>query len=185
MPELDSAQVNRLLLYSKSAQPATHSASSLLDPLRDIGLIANACTERAGDYLPGEAFVNLVSFLGCSPDIALTPDDGEHYCFIRLHDSTLSPHLYQGINTRAPRCSHCQQAMADWLECEKQDYCDRCSLADRISGWQWRRQGALSCWVIELMNIYPHEAVPSSQLLTFLETASGVEWGYAYLQADN
>jgi hypothetical protein len=46
----------------------------------------------------------------------------------------------------------------------------------------WRRQGALSRWVIEILNIYPREAVPSAILLTALENASGVEWRYAYLQ---
>lgn len=180
----DSVRMNRLLLYARTRVLPGRPATELVEPLRDIGLISQLHDDQSNDYLVGEGFVSLVSFLGCSPDIALTPDEGTRYCYVCLHDSTSAPTLYRGVNTRPPHCRSCRQARQDWQACEQADYCRSCSIDDRLVNLQWRRLGALSSWVIEIMNVYPHEAVPSSQLLTFLGTVTGHEWGYAYLQAE-
>jgi len=158
---LDSDHFHRLLLYAKSGELLADELRLLPEPLADIGFIASSCHESDNDYLPGDRFMNLLTFLGCSPDIALTPQDGENYCFIRLHKTTPEPRLYQGSNTKPPHCRRCRQAKKDWQACEQQDYCAQCHLAERVEN-----------------------LVPSSQLLDLLSAISGVEWGYAYLHRD-
>jgi len=184
MTGLIEESFHRLLLYAKPGELLSDQLSSLPEPLEDIGFIGDDCHEADNDYLPGDRFLNLLTFLGCSPDIALTPQDGENYCFIRLHKVSPEPRLYQGSNTKPPHCRFCRQAKKDWQACEQPDYCEQCGLHERAENLLWRRQGALSRWVIEVMNVYPHEAVPSAQLLTLLGTVSGVEWGYAYLHGN-
>jgi hypothetical protein len=151
--------------------------------MTEIDLIGGPIGALESDYYPGERFIDHISFLGCSPNIALTPEDGEHYCFIRFHPPLVEPHLYSGSNTPNPRCRQCHRIKKNWLQCPEPDFCNQCSVQDRQDNLMWRRQGAFSRWVIEIMNIYPHEAVPSSFLLVALNDVTDVEWGYAYLQA--
>ena len=174
--------MNRLLLYAGPGAPAVSRAQELAAPLTELGFIGGVCIGGSLDFCTGPSFTNLVTFLGCSPDIALSPEDGDQYCFIRLHDLTDDYRFYHGSNTAAPHCPDCRMSRDDWQDCAQQQYCDQCELADRAAKLRWRRRGALSRLVIEVMNIYPHEAVPASQLLTFLGDVTGVEWGYAYLQ---
>ena len=174
--------MNRLLLYAGPGKSKLCRAQELEAHLKELGFIAEACETGSNDYCTGKSFINLITFLGCSPDIALSPGDGDPYCFVRLHDMTDEYRLYHGLNTRPPRCTVCQKTRDDWQHCLQDDFCGQCSLDDRAGTLRWRRQAALSRLVMEVMNIYPHEAVPSSQLLTFLGDVSDVEWGYAYLQ---
>ncbi|MCW8962711.1 MAG: hypothetical protein OQL16_02865 [Gammaproteobacteria bacterium] len=185
MMDLDAEWFNRLLLYAKSGELPSNGPGLLLKPLSDIGLIGEACHDGVGDHLPGDGFMNLLTFLGCSPDIALTPEDGENYCFIRLHEVSPEPRLYRGRNTKPPHCRKCKQLREDWQACEQPDYCGQCSLIERMENLVWRKQGAMSCWVIQVMNVYPHEAVPSPQLMETLRAVSNVEWGYAYLHRND
>lgn len=181
--KLGSDHFNRLLLYAKPGGLSSDCVSVLLKPLTDIGFIGNGCHESNNDYLPGDRFMDHVTFLGCSPSIALSPEDGDSYCFIRIHEAAKVPVLYAGKNTPAPYCPQCQQTKDDWQACEQDDFCEQCNLIERSENWRWRKQGMLSHWVIEIMNIYPHEAVPSPILLDRIESVSGVPWGYAYLHA--
>jgi hypothetical protein len=113
----------------------------------------------------------------------LTPEESDQYCYVHISKPDTLPRLYSGINTVPPRCSECGEIKNNWQQCGRGDFCETCSLEDRQTLLSWRRRGALSRWVIEVMHIYPHEAVPSSLLLMSLENVTGVEWGYAYLQA--
>jgi len=183
MVSLIAEQNHRLLLYAKPASLLAWSVDGLVEMLIDISFIGDRCHERNSDYLTGDRFMELVTFLGCSPSIALSPEDGDNYCFIRVREAVKSPALYAGKNTPAPYCRYCQQEKSDWQSCEQEDYCEQCNLMERLDNWRWRKHGALSRWVIEIMNIYPHEAVPSPILLDRIGDVSGVPWGYAYLHA--
>jgi hypothetical protein len=112
--KLGSDHFNRLLLYAKPGGLSSDCVSVLLKPLTDIGFIGNGCHESNNDYLPGDRFMDHVTFLGCSPSIALSPEDGDNYCFIRIHEAAKVPVLYAGKNTPAPYCPQCQQTKDDW-----------------------------------------------------------------------
>ena len=176
--------LHRLALYAGPGAIQTNGQQQLVNALKASGLIGSCIDATSGDYYPGEHFTELVTFLGCSPSIALSPEEGEQHCFIRIQRPQAAPQLYAGANTGAPKCSQCHQVREDWIHCDDTDFCAQCTLLERQQYLAWRRRGLLSRWVVMLTNIYPHEAVPTSQLLTLLGDVSGLEWGYAYLQAE-
>ncbi len=58
-------------------------ASMSLEPcLQTLGLLGESL--GAGRFAVGEAFLSLVCFLGCSPDIELVPQEGKPFCYIQL-----------------------------------------------------------------------------------------------------
>jgi hypothetical protein len=173
---------NRLLLYAKSGEIISRPVDDIIELLHGQGLIGGPCHQSSAEYFVGDHFMDLITFLGCSPNTALSPADGDNYCFVRVHELLDGPRLFFSEKTMPPFCRQCKQARPDWQDCELEDYCGQCDLTDRMKNWVWRKQGVLSRWVIEIMNIYPHEAVPSPQLFTSLRAATGSEWSYAYLQ---
>ena len=181
----DIERLNRLALYAGPGSMKSDSPLVLVNALVTAGLVGDCIDGQSQDYIPGGQFTDLVTFLGCSPNIALSPAEGAHHCFVRIPAPLSKPRLHAGANTCAPKCSRCSLVREDWGNCEHGDFCTQCTVEERQQNLAWRRRGLLSCWVISLVNIYPHEAVPSSQLLTLLGDVSGVEWGYAYLQAIN
>jgi len=178
---LDKAADYRLLLYAKPGQLSIDKSNTLIEPLSKLGFLGDAIPAAKADYYVGAAFTDLITFLGCSPEIVLSPQDGENYCFIHLHEFTARPVIYQGKNTRPPFCKQCKQDQVVWQNAEKKNYCDQCTLDDRATNWVWKKTGVLSRLAISVFNIYPHEAVPSAQLLNSLSDISGVAWGHAYI----
>ena len=174
-------QQSRLLLFAGLGKLTTIETEALIRPMIDMGLIGSGINGSAKDYLPGDRFIDHISFLGCSPHVALTPEEGEHYCYVRFPSVTTNLVLHFGTNTQPPRCRQCNQLIQDWKNCTQADFCGQCTLEERHGNLTWRRRGVLSRWVIEIMNIHPHEAVPSPMLLTSLAGITGVEWYYAYL----
>ncbi|TNG00502.1 MAG: hypothetical protein EP297_03625 [Gammaproteobacteria bacterium] len=164
----------------------------LLDPLTSSGFIGECFHEEAEfqDHVVGSAFLELVTFLGCSPNISLAPQDdtGQGFCFIRLHKFNVLPRLFSGSNSVAPHCKRCHQKRNEWFEIletrNEAGLCTQCTRMDLVDLLTWRKRAALTQLAIEVMNIYPHEAVPSPILIGQLEKYSGVRWGHAYLQED-
>ena len=66
------------------------------------------------EYLAGDRFLDLIAFMGCSPDINLNPGENQHFCYIRLLSNSHSTQFHCGEHTHAPRCPHCSAAVADW-----------------------------------------------------------------------
>lgn len=178
---MDKSANYRLLLYAKPGQLDIKDSNTLVEPLAKLGLLGEVIPATGSDYLAGHAFTDLITFLGCAPEIALHPDQGESFCFIRLHEITAELTMYHGENTRTPFCRLCKQDQSAWRDVEKKDYCDQCTLDERSANWAWKKSAALSRLAISVFNIYPHEAVPSQQLLEWLGTHSGQEWGFAYV----
>ena len=178
-------RLNRLALYAGSGEFTHSNPGELVATLAANGFVGDSLDNDEESFYPGERFIEFVTFLGCSPSIALSPDEGPDYCLVHIAAMTPQPRLHMGMNTLAPKCSRCAQVRNDWQHCERPDYCSQCNLQERQHLFAWRRRGLLSRWVITLANIYPHEAVPTPQLMTLLADVSGQEWGYAYLQAVN
>ena len=171
-----------LILYAGSGYLRPDTMALLTRTMASTGLTGRRIGQSSFEFLPGDRFLDHISFLGCSPNIALSPEEGEHYCYIRLHEPQSRPVLLSAGNTQPPRCRSCQRTLDEWWQCTAPDFCSQCSLEERQDSLNWRRRGAISRCRIEIMNVYPHEAVPSPNLLLFLKDASGVEWRYAYLQ---
>ncbi len=190
----------KLLLHPKDPACCVATAA-LAESLQSIGLIGAAARLSAGIFYPaGEHFLELVTFLGCSPAIELDPpaDPGRReaasasgsFCHVFLESSPAA--RFRGDEkTPPPRCPHCGSALDDWpaLRAAWLDgpapaawTCNACGQSGQPAGLSFRKTaGVASSWV-EIRGVYPSEAVPGDALLQRLRELSGCEWAAIYLQ---
>lgn len=182
--------MNRLLLYVKQGELPQDSDYRVIDVLEKLQFTGERFSSEEAhssnvNFYVGERFIDHITFLGCSPAIALSPEDGEQFCFVCVNELSDKPRLYYGSNTPAPHCRQCKETREDWkLMLDDGDtFCTRCNMQERQQSLVWRKMAAISRLAIEIMHVYPHEAVPSPHLLEELAKVTNVEWAYAYLQA--
>lgn len=135
-------------------------------------------------YRAGEDFARHVVYAGCSPHLRFEPqhDHDLHFCHVALHGPFEQARILTGENTVKPRCPHCRQRLADWVERLDQvtSPCPGCGKSLTPSELDWRQHAAVGRCFVELRNVFPGEASPSDQLLAELEEATGFAWRYAW-----
>lgn len=141
-------------------------------------------------FLAGDRFLELVAFMGCSPDISLDPgDNGRSFCSIHLQPYAVTVEFHCGDHTHTPRCPRCrapvnnwQGKIAEWKDRDADSLwsCPHCQ--HEASPWQfnWRRSAGFGRCFIEINDIFPKEAIPQQQLLDKLNSHYGVSWHYFY-----
>ena len=162
---------------------------SLEQYLESIQLIGKPI-EGSNLYLVGDGFLDLIAFMGCSPEINLhAGDNSQQFCHIRIIVNPDTIEFHSGAHTHAPRCPHCGSAVADWLNrldqhqgiVKAQEWCcDACRNTTAPWLYNWRKSAGFGRCFIEISNIYPREALPQQQLLDTLNSHYGVKWHYFY-----
>ena len=118
---------DKLILMPADPQVGLEDCHELVSRLQDIGLIGERRTCGSGPFYPtGDRFLQLVSFLGCSPHIELDPPQ-DHACLDTAVTDGRFCHITvecgHGLRfradaqTRPPRCSHCGQVEPEWQTC--------------------------------------------------------------------
>jgi len=132
--------------------PATSiPRNRLLEYLHDCGFIGDAFSNGStADFLIGERFLQLITFMGCSPHIELTPPaDGRSFCHVRIRGPLDQPLLLAGGNAQAPRCPSCRGRIEPWRELLDEWHnqaaspivtCPHCGEKQRPMELNWRRQ---------------------------------------------
>lgn len=162
-----------------------------IDPGKTVGLltemefIAEPLARGMNTYLIGSGFLQLVTFMGCSPHIELEPppDGGTDFCHVQFH-LTRSPQLQFGANTRPPRCPVCRKTLdisPASLATAPGAHCPHCGSESAIQSLGWRRDAGFADFFIEIHSVFPGEAVPTEGLLNRLKTLGGGDWRYFYL----
>jgi hypothetical protein len=136
----------------------------------------------------GDRFLQLVTFMGCSPHIELEPrwPGDEDFCHIRVHQFA-EPVLMVGSNTRPPRCPDCRKAAGKdpaaftGLHADASVTCANCGTTHRFTALDWRRSAGLASVFVEVRSVFPGEAVPVDTLLNGLAAETGGPWSYFYL----
>lgn len=136
-------------------------------------------------YLPGEKFLSLITFLGCSPNINLAPVENESHCFISLLETSNETRCLGHTNTVKPKCPSCKKRINDWKTEHWKNtgelcLCDKCNTRHLYAELNWKQECGFARCGFEISHIYPHEAVPTDQLLNALEQSSGFKWDYCY-----
>ncbi len=190
--------IYRLVLHPQNADYAPESSGIIRKILHDSEFIggpsrlpdSRTATAEQG-FLAGEQFLQLLTFMGCSPNINLAPryEGDRDYCHI-----VLSP-IYAQVRFRShaqdvfARCPECGRRDTDWpalIERWQTDtflkkyvcpYCDkRMSLYDL----GWRQLAGFGRFFIEVFSIFPQEGIPSGHLLSVLENACAQPWTYFF-----
>ena len=173
-----------LLLHPASA-PSHVDPGRTLDLLRELCFIAEPLQGDGNAYLIGAGFLQLITFMGCSPHIEVEPpaDGGMNFCHVELHWMA-SPRLMFGANTRPPRCPVCRKAMntpASSVASATRLHCPHCGSDCTVESLLWRRDAGFADCFIEVHSVFPGEAVPTEGLLRRLQSLGGGDWGYFYL----
>lgn len=169
-----------LLLYPKNPAWAPASLAPLLDALKAIGFLGAA--RGAGRYRAGPDYLGLITYLGCSPQVAL--GDNEAATTIRIAGIFEAPQFVRGGNLKAPRCPQCRQTLAPVaapIEADTRLRCGHCGCDGAAHRFDWRRSAACARIFIEISNVFESEAVPGETLATCLQQAGGEVWDYCYV----
>jgi len=175
------------LIFTPQDSTQAVDASQLLQLLTQLELITQP-SYRENHYLPGDGFTSLITFLGCSPNISLQPDDSDaddNHCFISIVSTTQQIKCLGYTRQCHPKCPHCRKRIADWQSSNWQQpdalcQCDKCGSETAYAHLNWKHECCFARGGFSIANIYPHEALPTDQLLERLQQQTGVVWDYAY-----
>ena len=191
----------KLLLLPADPDTAAVPEDRLAQELQATGLIAGRRSLKNDVFYPvGEHFLQLVTFLGCSPAIELDPpaDPQElerasaagRFCHIFIDSGDQL--RFRGDNqTQAPRCPVCRSPEPEWksglLSWQAGKHgpdwtCRACGYSGRLSDLVFRKTAGFSRTFLEIRGIYPAEAVPGPALLDTLATLTGNAWTSIYLR---
>jgi len=189
-----------ILLPADPGCPAV-STEQLATKLRAIGLIGPPAKVNNETFYPtGEKFLQLVSFLGCSPAIELDPpadpvtlaadSAAGKFCHVFL-SSTEALRFRSDPRTPTPRCRACHAPLVDWqslLQAWQSDpansdwRCSQCGATDRITALGFGKSAGFGRSFVEIRGIYPSEAVPGEALLAALKSLTRGDWSTLYIK---
>lgn len=183
---------NRLVLHPADPQAAPDDLPGLVQALEGIGFIGGTLDFRGRrHYRPGEDFLQLVSFLGCSPVVALGEPGatGDDFCHVDVQAPEPAPRFLAGANLKKPRCPGCRYTIEEWpaiiaaWEQDRGGYHWRCPLCGNTyppPQLNWRQSAGFARMFIEVWGIFEGEAVPGQTLMTCLRQATATEWDFFY-----
>ncbi|MES9972499.1 MAG: hypothetical protein ABW092_20890 [Candidatus Thiodiazotropha sp.] len=183
----------RLVLTLEDPQLSPEDPADLIQQLRAIGFVGQQIGNGSRAYMLGERFIKLVNFLGCSPAIELQPGtSGEPFCHLVESGPFAAPRFLSGRNTSPPRCEQCRKRLPEWRaimgnwQQNPQHYlaaCPHCQHQQNPVSYHWRQSAGCGRYMLLVENIFPQEAVPSTELLHALQAATADQpWHYFYIQ---
>lgn len=186
----------RLVLHPEDANYAPESSSMIRDVLYDAGFISGACSIADGEqvqqaFLPGEQFLQLLTFMGCSPNINLAPQyEGDRgFCHIMLSPISAQPHFRSHERDVFARCPECGRRDTAWqvhigrwqADASLNKYiCPHCDKNLSLYDLRWRQMAGFGRFFIEVFSIFPQEGIPTNNLLSLLEKACARPWTYFF-----
>ncbi|MDH5360508.1 MAG: hypothetical protein OEX03_08090 [Gammaproteobacteria bacterium] len=176
-------QTPRLIFHPKDPQQLI-AMDSLQKAMREIGFIGDEMITHGDNcFAAGEHFIELLSFLGCSPVINLSAGDGDKFCYIEIIQRPVAELVF-GSQPFQPRCRQCRQPIADWEQQYKLSSticCHECGNRMEPQLVNWKQSAGYASQFMLIHNIYLHEAVPGELLLSSLaKLSSEHEWTYFY-----
>ena len=158
----------------------------LITQLQSIGLLGESLTAPQTGWQVGEAFLQLLTFMGCSPHIRLAPASptDQDFCHLTLHHYA-QPQLLTNPLARVCRCANCGKPMAtNWQALDLQASLWECPFCahrhNDLHSLRWRNDAGYARQFVEIHNIYPGEAQPVDALLERLASLGDVPWRYFY-----
>lgn len=171
----------------------------LLDKLFNTGFLGEPFSlqyegqsKQQTGYLTGENFLKLITFLGCSPQLAVVPPNEysqwHHFCHIEIQQHQ-SPRYYKGLKHSKCSCPQCQSRvskvlpdLAQWSPGSLQLVCPKCQQKTLVEDLSWRHSAGFGSLFIIIHSIYPSEAVPSDRLMELLNSGPFQDWDYFYYE---
>ena len=191
---------HKLILLPADPQAAIADVQQLAACLQATGFIGEAISHKHTTFYPvGDNFLQLVTFLGCSPMIELDPPadpallesacrDGS-FCHVEL-SCYETVQFRAGRNSRPPRCPQCGQPETAWKEhltrqvlnpANTKWSCHGCGYDGNLTDLVFRKTAGFGKAFVEISGVHPAEAVPGERLLETLQKFSDCPWHYIYI----
>jgi DNA-directed RNA polymerase subunit RPC12/RpoP len=176
------SDVSNVYLNLHPADPAwvPDDIATLTRRLEQIGFIGNR--QSPHQYSTGPSFLELVTYLGCSPQITLGESDAA--TVIRFSGPHSTP-KFRSSRSIKPRCTACRKSFGLEEMPRQPDEvigCPHCGESYKAAKLDWRRKAGWGRFFIEISNVFESEAVPGETLLDELGSATGQAWEYFYWQ---
>ena len=191
---------HKLLLSPADLSCPAVGPDRLAERLLAIGLIGRPVPLHDGPFYPtGDRFLQLITFLGCAPQIELDPpaDPTElesasaagRFCHVYLAE-TAQLQFRADSQTRTAHCPQCRKPEPQWqaiIHAWQQDpattvwQCAACGHAGRPTELRFRKTAGFGKTWVEIRGIYPSEAVPGETLLAALRTLTDGDWTILYI----
>ncbi len=190
--------VYRLVLHPQNADYAPESSEMIQKILFETGFIAESQSlpdsrtrDTGQSFLAGEQFLQLLTFMGCSPSINLVPqhEADRDYCHIVLSPVHAHVHFRSHERDVFARCPECGRRDANWpvlIECwhrdrSQQEYvCPHCHKSTSLYDLRWRQVAGFGRFFIDVFSIFPQEGIPSKHLMAALGDACVQPWTYFF-----
>lgn len=182
---------NLLILHPEAADAAPDDSTALLQGLKELGFLGPQLEHDGGQthYRPGEAFLQLITFLGCSPVVSLGEPGktGDEFAHIELALAP-EPAFIVGDNAKPPRCPHCGARPPDWKAHipewrgapRARWHCPECDGESTVAEMRWRKCAGYARTFLKVWGIFESEAVPGDRLMAYLNGAGLGPWKYFY-----
>ena len=164
-----------------------------LDQLRQLGFLGEQVDTRHHDrFCIGEHFLQLLSFMGCSPAVEFSPANGldidwHQFIYIYVPEALADTRWLADQQTARPACPACNKRTRDWLGKVTNAgdilQCPACDGSAPVCEWNWYDGGGCATQFICVVNVYPREAIPSDHFLNRLASISEVAWRYFYIDS--
>jgi hypothetical protein len=187
---------NKLILHPGDPEQIPPPVAQISALLREIGFIGDASgpTEEA-NFLPGDRFLELITFLGCSPVVSIFTssaggENADRFCKIHLRGTGQTLEFLAGANVATPRCPRCRLREERWaglIALWQEDpfgyrwTCTGCGQQALLHQLDWRQTAGFGRLFIEIWGIHAAEAVPTDPLLEALSRSGGGPWKYFFL----
>lgn len=175
---MTSAVNHFLVLYPVNPEWAPDDLPAFVEQLHQTGLIGE--NRRLGLFSTGLAYLEKITYLGCSPQITL--GEAETATIIRLNGPYDKPEFRSSARVK-PRCRLCWQTLdldKFPIRADETMTCPHCKISSRAVEFDWRHKAAFGRIFVEISNVFESEAVPSDSLLEMLERMTGQAWDYFY-----
>lgn len=170
-----------LVLYPRNPAWAPADTAAVADALKAVGLLG--AVRSPGVHCAGPEYLGLITYLGCSPQIAL--GENEAATAIGIRGVFDVPQFVHGGNLKPPRCPRCRKTLepvAAAISADDRLQCGHCGYAGDASEFDWRRSAACARLFVEISNVFESEAVPGEALADCLQQATGEAWDYCYVR---
>ncbi len=186
--------VNILLLTPDSILDLNQTR--LISDLTDAGFIGESFDYHGQThYKPGEEFLHLITFLGCSPVVSLgeVGTTGDEFAHVQFSGPTSKAQFIGGENIKPIRCSQCgerdttwREQLSQWLQ-QGEDgewSCPHCNTKTPLTKIKWRKAAGLGHFFIKVWGVFENEAVPGDKLLQVIRESSNSSWSYFYYRGN-
>jgi len=183
---------NNLYLYSTNLNYFPDDFPEFIYQCQSFNFIGELAANLGENHFHvGDRFLEMISFLGCSPFIKIHPDNDydTNYCSIYIPDQLESIRFINTNDNKGPRCPDCRKLVknasylwVDWKPGNEKKVlqCEHCNISFMLQDMDWRKNAGIVSFAVKISNIFPKEAIPTDQLMKHLKILTNVEWKYFY-----